>query len=102
MTSAGKIPLPQLKSDLEKTVTARGKAYRKKKAIIVHYSEDDTGSELDSVTLRDCLTDEFGIDSKALTVNPIDRMPAFTMSSTILGVYHILNDPESPLRHFLL
>ena len=70
--------------------------------IIVHYSEDDTRSGLDSVTLRDCLTDENGIDSKVLTVNPTDWMPAFTMSSTILGVCHTLNDQESPLRHFLL
>lgn len=102
MTSAGKIPLPQLKSDLEKTVNARGKAYRKKKAIIVHYSEDDTGSELDSVMLRDCLTDEFGIDSKVLTINPTDRMPAFTMNSNILRVCHTLNDPESPLPSLLV
>lgn len=48
MASAGRIPLPQLKSDLEKAVNARGKAHYKKKAMIVHYSEDDTGAALDS------------------------------------------------------
>lgn len=48
MASAGRIPLLQLKSDLEKTINARGKAYYKKKAVIVHYSEDETSSALDS------------------------------------------------------
>ena len=55
-----------------------------------------------TLTLRDCLTDESGIDSKVLTIDPTDQMSAYTMNSTIIRVFSELNDPGSPFPSLLV
>lgn len=76
------IALPILRSKLEETVQAPGRAYAKKSALIFYWQDDNTGAKEDAQALKEALKEYLGIDATLLGLHQQNRLPDIAVTNT--------------------
>lgn len=79
--TSSKIPLPQLKSVLQKVVQARGHVYCAKTALAFYWEDDNTSAKDDVNLLEKTFKDCWGIETTRLELRRDDAMPGFTVTN---------------------
>ncbi|KAJ5098845.1 hypothetical protein N7532_005846 [Penicillium argentinense] len=99
---ASRIPLPELREALENTIRQREIGYACITAMILLWSDDDTGANKDANRLQKTLLDVFSISAEILevdsTVNPSVIANNF-ISNKFVNV-HIAHNPDQTLMIF--
>ncbi|KAB8219974.1 hypothetical protein BDV33DRAFT_102292 [Aspergillus novoparasiticus] len=95
-------PLPDLEARLKEVVWSRGAPHYASRAVIFYFENDDTDSDRDAITLRNCLEDVFDIKTRIVPIEKSETWAAMKVQSIILDECTAIRSPYRQLRSLVI